>query len=382
MALPVRHSPKTNRRLRVLLDARKLGDGGIGVYIENLIEGMLCQPEIELSLITKNPEEGKRWRELPHIIDTARSYSADEMFRLSKRIPFSSYDLFHVPHYTLPYGINIPTVITVHDLIHIKHPEKFYYPLIAKRLVRSGISRASKVVTVSYSSFHQIAQFMGANSPHLKKISVVHNALDPDFLDPQGKLKISTRGGRPYFLCLISNIKPHKGLDDVLKAFEELRRTGEIPAEIGLVLAGQGAGEIFLNPELHERIQRIGNVDCRGCVTKDELVILFREALALVVGSKAEGFCLPMLEAKASGIPVICRPVPALLELVTDSDIVSSNFSVDSLKLAIKDFFAAEEALRRRAARGIDVSKYDRVALSAKIADVYSSAIAQEAKGK
>lgn len=368
--------------MRVLLDARKLGDGGIGIYIENLIEGLLEQPDVSLSLIAKNRETAKRWRGIPAIIDAARSYSVSEMWGLSRRIDFSSFDVFHSPHYTLPFGIPIPTVVTVHDLIHIKHPQRFYYPIIAGPLIRSGVSRASKVITVSLSSLRQISEFMGPDSPHVKKISVVPNALDPIFLGRAGAEPAKSSNKRPYMLCLLSNLKPHKGLEDTLSAFESLRAEGLIPKEVGLVLAGQGAGEIFLNSRLHDRIQEMENVECLGCVNRDDLAFLFRGAMALLVGSTAEGFCLPMLEAKASGIPVICRPVPALLELAGSADIVGSDLSREAYKAAVKKFFENAESIREKARGDFNPERYDRVFLARQVSAVYRSLFQNSGSGK
>ena len=111
-------------RIRVLFDARKLGHGGIGVYAENLIGGLYAQPEVDLSLIVRTgffEESGVDqygWlKVLPYVEDTARSYSLDELLSFGRRINFSEFDVYHCPHYTLPYRIPIPTVITVHDLI-------------------------------------------------------------------------------------------------------------------------------------------------------------------------------------------------------------------------------------------------------------------------
>ena len=53
------------------------------------------------------------------------------------------------------------------------------------------------------------------------------------------------------------------------------------------------------------------------------------------VPSLAEGFCLPLIEAHAAGIPVVMRPIPALLENALNSDIVASEFSIDALANAI-----------------------------------------------
>ena len=162
-------------RLRVLLDARKLGDGGIGRYTENLIAGLCDNKAVDLTVLC-HPDRAAQFREVSSIsclTDSATSYSVDEYFRLAKRIDWSKFDLYHTPHYTLPFGIPIPTVVTVHDLIHIEQPQKWFYPLIASKLIRSSLARSSAVLTVSEASRSSIERFYPRSK---NKVRVVPNA--------------------------------------------------------------------------------------------------------------------------------------------------------------------------------------------------------------
>ena len=132
--------------MRVLLDARKLGHGGIGVYIDNLVHGLAAHGDVDLTLIVReafDPEEYSWGKGVALISDRARPYSIDEMFGLARRIDFAGIDVFHSPHFTLPFGIRVPSVVTVHDLIHVHNPQRAFYPVVARGLVRSSLKRGA-----------------------------------------------------------------------------------------------------------------------------------------------------------------------------------------------------------------------------------------------
>ncbi|MCB0333568.1 MAG: glycosyltransferase, partial [Bdellovibrionales bacterium] len=214
--------------LRVLVDARKICDGGIGVYTNNLICGLLDR-DTRVSVLG----DPAKISEMPWSSDVlclpeyARPYSLDELFGLARRVDFTQYDIFHTPHYVLPFGIPIPSIVTIHDLIHIHFPEKVYYPWIASALLRSALKRASRVLTVSQATFQDLHRFVSGRHDLMQKISVVPNALDPYFLDhePSGDFVRSRFGiTGHYFLAVSSMLKPHKGVRDLFEAFAAFQR--------------------------------------------------------------------------------------------------------------------------------------------------------------
>lgn len=340
-----------DRPLRVLLDARKLGDGGIGVYIDNVISGLLEIGGVRLTLIarpgvrdTLAAADGKGYAgAVEWIEDRARRYSCDELLGLARRIDFTDFDVFHAPHYTLPWGVPIPKVVTVHDLIHISHPERFFYPWIARPLIRSAVRRAELVVTVSEATRKAVLHLTGAPA---EKVVCVPNAV-PVFLatkTPSLPLSPSQRGEEvqlqaEFLLAILSNRKPHKGCGDLLAAYARYRAACATngAAPLRLVVAGYGTLGLLPQP----------GVEVLGAVSPERLRALYEEATALVVPSLLEGFCLPVLEAQACGTPVVCRPVAAIRELLVDGDCVAQDFSVAALAQAIATVAAGAGGARR-----------------------------------
>ncbi|MCB0309958.1 MAG: glycosyltransferase family 4 protein [Bdellovibrionales bacterium] len=348
---PESQSLVAHHTLRVLLDARKIEDGGIGVYIQNLITGILGQSGVRLALLMRpGHSTAYPWlSDVELVYDQANSYSLDELLRLARRVDFSAFDLYHSPHYTLPLGIKIPSVVTIHDLIHVHHPERYYYPFVAKSLLRSALRHADKVLTVSQSTYKDLLRFCRNRPKILRKISVIPNAVDPFLLEQRidrGRAKdfveqrFKLRG--PYFLSVLSNIKPHKGVADLLEAYRafraQIRDSKSSLPDYKLVLVGKGTESMFEIERLLDQVGSIQGIYVCGKVSKEELSFLYGAAGALVVSSIAEGFCLPVIEAQALGIPVIARPVPAVLEILTEADMAAGDFSVSSLSASLVEF--------------------------------------------
>lgn len=360
---------------RVLVDGRKIGDGGIGVYIENVVRGLLEIGGVDLTVVAKpgvvsdlTSASGLSW-----VFDESKPYSVDELLFLPKRLGLSRFDLFHTPHYMLPYRIPIPTVVTVHDLIHITHPEKFYYPAVARFLIASALRRARSVVAVSEATRRQLIQEFGVAE---SKVSFVPNAVAQFAVRSASQVAPRNPLADSYLLAVISTPKPHKGVQDLVQAYQQFRTQGEWRSITStpprLVIAGFGSSACFESGTVPE------GIEVAGAVPAELLGRLYRNAALLVVPSHAEGFCLPALEAQAVGAPVVCRPVPAIQELVRAShDTVAIDFSIDALVAALSTGFKKSATLPRVNDAEI-LEKYSSRVIAQQLMDVYRRAMGTE----
>jgi glycosyltransferase involved in cell wall biosynthesis len=308
------------------------------VYTDNLITGLLAIGGVSITVIYTDERcrEASYAEQVAWVFDAARPYSLDELISMPTRISFSRYDIFHTPHYMLPYRIPIPSVVTVHDLIHISHPERVWYPSVAKFLIRSATRRADGVLAVSRHTQAGVRRLTGVAEG---KIQYVPNAIAPRLLEGADEVAHND-DSLPYLLAIFSNTKPHKGLPDLLAAYREFRE-GRSWTTFGehcpsLVLAGFGVQNLLTSGTCADLLATTEGVRIAGALSDEELRETLRGARALVVPSLVEGFCLPAVEAQAVGTPVICRPVPALLELVTERDTVAESFTVSGLSKAIE----------------------------------------------
>jgi glycosyltransferase involved in cell wall biosynthesis len=203
-------------------------------------------------------------------------------------------DLVHFQH-VLPPLHRGPAVVTVHDLSFERDPSLMgaVDRRLFKTLVPRSVRRAARVLTVSERTRRDLEELYGVPP---ERVVVTPNGVDPRF---------APGGSRGSYLLLVGAIQARK---DPLAALAAAH-------EVGLPL-------VVVGPEkdagLAARL-RAGGADVRGYVGDDELARLYREAAALVFPSRYEGFGLPVLEALASGTPVVASDDAAVREVAGDA---------------------------------------------------------------
>jgi alpha-1,3-rhamnosyl/mannosyltransferase len=202
--------------------------------------------------------------------------------------------LAHFVH-SLPLALPCPAVLTVQDL-SFEHDaslmgkrETAIFRLVVPRSAR----RARRIFAISQRTKADLVALYGLPD---EKIVVTPLAADAAFA-PGG-----TRGD---YVLLSGSIEPRK---DPLVAVEAARAAGRT-----LVVVGPERDRA-LAAELRAR-----GADVRGYVPKEELVRLVQEAAALLFPTRQEGFGLPVVEAMASGTPVVATPDPAVREVAGDA---------------------------------------------------------------
>jgi glycosyltransferase involved in cell wall biosynthesis len=199
--------------------------------------------------------------------------------------------------YALPLVLPCPAVVTIHDLSFEQQPElmgrldRLRFRLAVPRAAR----RAVKVLTVSERTRADLRELYGIPD---EKIVVTPNGVDPAF-SPSDKVSLGE------YVLAVGAVQERKNPLAVLAA--------AAAAGFPLVWAGP-AKDAALARELERRGARVP-----GYVAQHELVELYRGAVCLVQASRYEGFGLPVLEAMASGTPVVAVPEAALRELADDA---------------------------------------------------------------
>ncbi|HVR42399.1 MAG TPA: glycosyltransferase family 1 protein [Thermoanaerobaculia bacterium] len=296
--------------MRIAIDCRKIDDYGIGRYIRGLLGGFAAIRATEtFLLIGPRALEGRippglqaEWIEAD-----APPYSIREALVIGRAARRAGSHLFHAPHYVVPL-VSGPVAVTIHDLIHLEIPFRNpLKPLYARTMLRRAATRSSAILTVSRAVQRQIA----ARWPDAAdKIETVPNGVDSLFFAPrrpgdEGEVAAMGLEADRYFL-FVGNDKPHKNLDGLVAAWREVRR--ELP-QSRLAIAGSSP----------RRFEGEEGVVLAGFVGEPLLARLYRCATALVMPSFAEGFGLPVAEAMASGTPVICSDVEAMLEVAGEA---------------------------------------------------------------
>lgn len=329
-------------RQRIGIDVRKINDFGIGTHIQNIVKNM-ANIDSEHDFILFHHFSERDHLELDksnfyHIVDRSPKYSLREHLSLPMKMKQYELDLYHSPHYVLPILHNCPTIVTIHDVIHLLFPH--YLPSrmahsYAKMMMFASTKAAVKVITVSQSSKRDIVRYLKIPP---EKIEVIHNAVS-DIFKPMDSHRLRKKieenfGISGDYLLYVGNLMPHKNLKRLIYAYYRLIR--KLKFDVKLVIVGEGIPHYRELKMLTNDLGLKDKVMFLGFISKSWLPSLYNEAKVFVFPSQYEGFGLPPLEAMACGTPVVTSNTSSLPEVVSDAGLLIDPYNIDELVEAME----------------------------------------------
>lgn len=305
----------------IAIDCRKIQDFGIGTYIRNLITE-LAKLDQENTFLLLTGAAGREILEgLPEnfqpVIQRTPVYSVRELVTLSWQLFRQRVDLYHATHYVLPFMVPCRSVVTIHDIIHLLYPE--YLPnrfafIYAERMIRHSLLRGDRIIAVSQNTRKDLVNYFNIAD---RKIDVIYNGIDETFHHQHEPAVIDRVLAdldlhRPYLL-FVGNPKPHKNLDNVVKAYARALKLHDMPHRLAVVGDREG-----LSFKIRQRAEQLGisdRIQLLGHVPQDLLPAIYQGADLFLYPTLYEGFGLPVVEAMASGTPVITSNTSALKEI-------------------------------------------------------------------
>jgi len=376
---------------------------GIGYYTAHLVDEMLKSAEIDElygidhhGLINRQQLMEHLWKntdgELGEPITTAALHSEQQVLNINhrkaaalqstkaiiKKIPgayaFARYYyarrahasikghpdcLLHAPNYIPPQHAG-PTVVTVHDLSHIRHPETHPQERVQwlNQHLPQALDSASHIISVSEFTRQELLDLGMVKD--IERISVCYNGCDEGFrlyekdaLEPELS-KWGLTVGR--YILSVATLEPRKNMERVLDAYESL--PPEIAADYPLVLTGTAG---WKNNSLRQRIARIKpphHVITTGYLERQQIQHLMAGAGVFAYLSFYEGFGLPILEAMASGVPVVTANTTSLKEVAADAAYTVDPFDVQAITAALAYFMEDPEHGKPFAAAGLARARF------------------------
>jgi len=301
---------------RVVFDADVLGRQRTGdeTYVRNLLRELsplAAEASLELVAVTRRPDL------VPAGIESVELRARSQELRMAWSLPRAlrrlGADLCHTQH-ALPLRPSCPCVVTVHDLSFARDPSLMSRKdrLIFRRVVPNAARRAARVFSVSERTKADLVELYGVPPD---KVVVTPNGVDPGFAPGDG----------PHdYVLAVGAIHKRK---NQLAALEAADAVG-----LPLVVVGPET-----DPGLAAELRRRG-AHLEGYVEHDRLAELYRGAACVVQSSRFEGFGLPVLEAMASGTPVVAVPDPALREVAGDAAVfVEESALAEGIRRALRE---------------------------------------------
>ncbi|MDR1230813.1 MAG: glycosyltransferase family 4 protein [Spirochaetaceae bacterium] len=318
-----------------------LDSSGVGVY---LAECLACFLDTSHRFLLLGDREklsalfaGRENAVVAHC--AVRPFSLRELFffppELAKKI--NETDVYFSAYFNIPAGIKIPVYTTIHDIIFPDMPELTSKAGLAVRMwfFRRAFRKSKKVFTVSLFSKSRIEHHLGKKTP----VVVVYNGVKRYFALDGDSGNVQKTGD----ILFAGNIKKHKGLPVLLKAYFMARAEG---LQNRLVIAGN---EDHFRSKDNGTLAVLQNADpdvirFTGRLANKELKTLFAQSVLLVQPSFYEGFGIPPLEAMFCGTQALVSDIPVLREIYGDFPVVFFHTGdADDLKQKLMDLLYNKE---------------------------------------
>jgi len=316
-----------NKQVHIAIDARMINSSGIGRYLDTLLQSIVKDDNLNITLIG---DERKlcEWKNECNIIHcTTKVYSLFESFIIFKLLKVhKKFDIYYSPHFITPFiGLNVKKrVSTIHDVFHLSKYSDFnlFKKIYSHFLFTNCYRKSDAVIVISNFTSHEINRYLNIDD---SKNNLIYNAVSKDSLDISGVNLYP--GSSPYYL-FVGNIKPHKNIGRIIKAYYEVK------GEIDLILVGKSFDGSFTDKLIRRPKKKDGkgSIKFYGQVSDWQLSSLYQNARCLLFPSLYEGFGLPPLEAALYDCPTILSDIPIFSELYGKDEYLVDPESINSIK--------------------------------------------------
>ncbi len=369
--------------MRIGIDLRfwRSETGGVGRYSRNLLTELLkIDHENEYTAIITpkdDPEFNLTAPNLKKLVVPIVHYSITEQIKLPPILYKQKFDLVHFAMFNHPIFYRKKFVVTVHDMImHFYASGKQKDSLIRTLAYKWDVNdckRARKVIVPSEATKMDLIKSLGFPE---KKIVVtpegsessfrVHTEAEKDAI--RKKLNLPEK-----YLLFVSRWEEYKGLPALISAHRKLSK--RFP-ELGLVICGKPDKQ---NPSVSQLVEFAKHdnpkVITPGFVSDEDLQAIYSAATVYVHPSWYEGFGIMILEAFASGVPVVTSNTSSLPEVVGDAGLLVDPRNVEEIIEKINSILANPTLAKTLVEKGLArVKEYSWKKMAEQTLEVYRQA--------
>ena len=304
--------------MKVAVDCRMLGSGGIGSYLAALLPFFVKEYEC---VLFGNKEHIQKALGEPighstginnyEIFEcSVPTFSVKELCLFPKKLlsSINSCNIYYTPYCNIPGGLKIPIYSTIHDVVFLDVPglSGTVGTLARKWFYQHAVNLSRKVFTVSNFSKQRIEFHLKTKQ---QQIITTYNALPHWFYQD-----VNICVQKENYILFVGNIKKHKGLATLLQAFKILLKNG---IDAKLMIVGNSENFRTGDSDIWEQIADCppSSVIFTGRISDSELNEIYAKAKVLVQPSLYEGFGMPPLEALNLDTDVVLSDIPVFKEI-------------------------------------------------------------------
>ena len=338
--------------LRLRLYAPDKGHAPLRSQVEGLPRISLCYPKAGASL----PFDKALWREYGIVKDLLKD----------------KVQVFHGLSGELPIGIRksgIRTVVTIHDLIFLRHPE--FYSWIDGKIYawkfRHTLKEADHIIAISKCTKRDILEFGNVDA---SRVSVVYQSCAPRFTKPISPVEQEQvrmlYGLHKRFILHVGTIEQRKNILLAVKALPDL------PTDLSLVIIGRHTSytnEVLEYVNTHNLSRRVFILHD---VPDEHLPALYAQAEAFVYPSVYEGFGIPIIEAISSGLPVVACTGSCLEEAGGPDSLYVPTDDPEALAAAVRQVLKDAPGREERIARSREyIRRFEGNGVASQVLNIY-----------
>ena len=367
--------------MRIGIDGRELlhKRTGVGRYLAELCGQFLESPRAgqhEFVVYTPGPGTDLSFFGPPFASPQARRFSHRsvpgaagtwwEQVDLVAATTADALDVFFAPAYSAPLRLTVPSVVTMHDVSFMAHPEWFRWREGFRRrwLAQQSMTRARAIISVSAFTRDEVLRFFNVPAD---RVHVVYSGVSPRH--------VTSSDPRPGSSVLfVGSIFNRRHLPTLVRAFASVRR--RVPDARLTVVGDDRTHPPEDLPSLLRQTGTEGHVSLLSYVSEVELDNLYRRASVFAFLSEYEGFGLTPFEAMSAGVPVVVGDTPVARELYGEAawfvPVADTRATAAAITTLLTDRDTRDRQ-RQRARKQVQTFTWERA--SAETLDVLESAV-------
>ncbi len=263
-------------------------------------------------------------------------------------------DIYHFFNFTIPKNIKGKVIITIYDTVFFSAPETMG-DMKAISEYKYAAERSDLIITISKSAKSDIIKHFDIDE---KKIRIVSPGIDLqkysyNYTDMELE-SIREKYNLPQkYILYLGTIEPRKNIERIVKAFKKYKK--EVSDDLKLVIVGKKGWKYDNIMKLIESMET--DIIITGYIDEDDKIPIYKLAQIFVFPSLYEGFGMPVLEAMASGTPVITSNTSSLPEVAGDAGILVDALNENEIFEAYRKILSDKKLQMEMIQKGLEQAK-------------------------